>query len=267
MPGDRNSGSGAGVAAAVCWRSGERDAAGERDMRADVRGSTLPVLEIQLEPGEAVITPHGELSWMTTNIAMSQTASTGSGGLLKAVKRVAGGGGLLVTRYQANGGTGLVAFAAKLPGHIIPVDIGPQRSILVHRHGWLASTPGVHVSLALQQRFSGGLFGGTGFQLQRLEGEGRCWIELSGELTRYTLEKGQTMLVHPGHVGMFDQSVQFKMTTVPGIRNKLFGGDGFLLVALTGPGEICLQSMPLPNLAHALAPYLQPYFDERRASQ
>ncbi|MCU1642045.1 MAG: hypothetical protein JWN03_2320 [Nocardia sp.] len=237
-------------------------------MRADVRGSTLPVLEIQLEPGEAVITPHGELSWMTTNIGMSQTASTGSGGLLKAVKRVAGGGGLLVTRYQANDSPGLVAFAAKLPGHIIPVDIAPQRSILVHRHGWLASQPGVHVSLALQQRFSGGLFGGTGFQLQRLEGEGRSWIELSGELTRYTLEKGQTMLVHPGHVGMFDQSVQFKMTTVPGIRNKLFGGDGFLLVALTGPGEICLQSMPLPNLAHALAPYLQPYFDnERRASQ
>jgi uncharacterized protein (AIM24 family) len=81
-------------------------------------------------------------------------------------------------------------------------------------------------------------------------------VELSGELTTYTLEPGQTLLVHPGHVGMFQAQVQFSIAQVPGIANKLFGGDGFHLVALTGPGQVWLQSMPLPNLAHALEPYL-----------
>ncbi|MVU83822.1 TIGR00266 family protein [Nocardia sp. ET3-3] len=226
-------------------------------MQANIKGSTMPVLELQLGPGESVITPHGELSWMSPNVTMTQTTSAaGGGGFMNSLKRVAGGGGLFMTQYQATNGPGLVAFASKVPGHIVPVDIHPQRSILVHRHGWLASTPGVNVSVALQQSIRSGLFGGDGFRLQRLEGQGRAWIELSGELTRYNLGPGQTMLVHPGHVGMFDQTVQFTMTTVPGIRNKIFGGDGFFLVALTGPGEICLQSMPLPNLAHALLPYI-----------
>lgn len=226
-------------------------------MQENIKGSTMPVLELQLGPGEAVITPHGELSWMTPNIAMTQTTGTGGqGGFMNTLKRAAGGGGIFMTQYLAQNGPGMVAFATKVPGHIVPIDIQQGRTMLVHRHGWLASTPGVNVSVALQQSIRSGLFGGDGFRLQRLEGQGRAWIELSGELTRYTLGPGQTMLVHPGHVGMFDQTVQFTMTTVPGIRNKIFGGDGFLLVALTGPGEIWLQSMPLPNLAHALMPYI-----------
>jgi uncharacterized protein (TIGR00266 family) len=226
-------------------------------MQADIKGSTLPVLEIQLGPGESVITPHGELSWMTPNVTMSQSlGGNQGGGFLGALKRVAGGGGLFLTQYQAQNGPGLVAFAAKVPGHIVPVDIQPGRVMHIHRHGWLASTPGITQTVALQQTFRGGLFGGDGFLLQRLEGQGRAWIELSGELTTYQLGPGQTMLVHPGHVGMFDQTVQFTMTRIPGIANKIFGGDGFSLVALTGPGEIWLQSMPLPNLAHALEPFL-----------
>ena len=98
--------------------------------------------------------------------------------------------------------------------------------------------------------------GGDGFVLQRLDGEGRAWIELSGELMHYTLSPGQTLMVHPGHVGMFEASIQFQMTHVPGITNVPFGQDGYYLVALTGPGQIWLQSMPIPNLAHALAPYI-----------
>ncbi|MFE9429196.1 TIGR00266 family protein [Kitasatospora sp. NPDC006697] len=228
-------------------------------MQADVKGSTMPVLEIQLGPGEQVISAHGELSWMTANIQMSQTTNTGGprgGGLLGTLKRAVGGGGLFLTRYQAQGSAGLVAFAAKVPGHIVPVDVAPGRAVLVHRHGWICGTPGITPTVALQRSFRGGLWGGEGFVLQRLDGQGRAWIELSGELTQYTLGPGQTMLVHPGHVGMFDESVQFTITTVPGIANKIFGGDGYHLVALTGPGQIWLQSMPLSSLAHALEPYL-----------
>jgi uncharacterized protein (TIGR00266 family) len=228
-------------------------------MQADVRGETMPVLEITLQNGEQVITPHGELSWMSPNIQMSQTlggGKAGGGGLMGGLKRALGGGGLMMTRYQAGGGQGFVAFAAKVPGHILPIDVGPEQTYLVHRHGWIAGTEGVVASVGMQQSFRGGLWGGDGFLLQKLEGQGRAWIELSGELTTYTLAAGQTLMVHPGHVGLFQSTVQFSMTRIPGIANKIFGGDGFMLVALTGPGQIWLQSLPLPNLAHALQPYL-----------
>ena len=223
-------------------------------MQAEIKGTTMPVLEVTVQPGEQLISTHGELSWMTANMQMSQTA--GSGGFMKGLKRVMGGGGIFLTRYEPSGGPGMIAFAAKMPGHIVPVDISPGHSYLVHRHGWLCGTPGITPSIGLQQSFRGGMRGGDGFVLQRLDGQGRAWIELSGELMHYTLSPGQTLMVHPGHVGMFEASIQFQMTRVPGITNVLFGQDGYYLVALTGPGQIWLQSMPIPNLAHALAPYI-----------
>ena len=231
-------------------------------MQADIKGTTMPVLEITLQQGEQVISTHGELSWMTSNVQMSQSMSAGGqgkgqgGGLMQGLKRVLGGGGLFLTRYEAMSGTGMVTFAAKLPGHIMATDIGHGQAFYVHKHGWLCATPGVTPSVGLQQSFRGGLWGGDGFILQRLEGQGRAWIELSGELVHYTLSPGQTLLVHPGHVGMFEGTVQFAITRVPGIANKVFGGDGYHLVALTGPGQIWLQSMPLSILAHTLEPYL-----------
>ena len=230
-------------------------------MQAEIKGTTMPVLEVTLQQGEQVVSTHGELSWMTPNIQMSQHMGTGGGpgghaALMQGLKRVMGGGGLFLTHYEATQGAGMVTFAAKLPGHILPTDIGPGQAFFVHRHGWLCGTPGITPSIGLQQTFRGGMWGGDGFILQKLEGQGRAWIELSGELVHYTLAPGQTLMVHPGHVGMFEGSVQFTMTRMPGIANMAFGADGFQLVALTGPGQIWLQSMPLPVLAHSLQPYL-----------
>ena len=136
------------------------------------------------------------------------------------------------------------------------MEVTPGAGYLVHRHGWLCGTPDIVPTIGLQQTFSGGLWGGDGFILERIEGQGTVYFELAGEITTYDLAAGQNLLVHPGHVGVFTDSVQFSITRVPGIANKLFGDDGYHLVALTGPGTIWLQSMPLPILAHALSPYL-----------
>lgn len=220
-------------------------------MQAEIKGTTMPILEVSLAQGEEVISTHGELAWMTPSVQMSQT--TGGGGLMKGLRRAMGGGGLFLTRYQ---GPGMAVFAAKQPGHILPVDIAPGEAYYAHRHGWLCGTSGITPGAAFQQSFRGGVFGGEGFVLQKLEGQGRAWIELSGELMVYDLPPGQSILVHPGHVGMFQGTVQFTITRVPGVANALFGGNGFHLVALTGPGRIWLQTMPLPILAHALVPYL-----------
>jgi uncharacterized protein (AIM24 family) len=127
---------------------------------------------------------------------------------------------------------------------------------MIHRHGFLCSTPGVDLSVGFQQSLGAGIFGGDGFLLQKMGGACQAWIELDGEVVSYDLLQGEAMRVHPGHVGMFEGSVQFQITRIQGIRNMLFGGDGIFLASLTGPGRIWLQSLPLSNLAHALRPYL-----------
>ena len=171
----------------------------------------------------------------------------------------------MLTRYEAAGGQGMVSFASKLPGRILPIEIAPGQGYLVHRHGWICGTPGITPTIALQQTFKGGLWGGDGFILQRLEGEGQAWVELSGEIVTYELAAGQMLLVHPGHVGMFQDSVTFQVIRLPGIVNRYMGADGHHLVQLTGPGNIWLQSMPLPVLAQALSEYLGGDDDRRDA--
>jgi uncharacterized protein (TIGR00266 family) len=226
-------------------------------MQAEIKGTTMPLLEMLLDPGEVLVSTHSQLSWMTPNVEMTQSTSTGGQkGLMSGFKRVVGGGGIFLTRYQATAGQGMVAFGAKLPGRIFPVDVAPDHGYLVHQHGWVCGSEGIVPSVGLQQTFRGGMWGGEGFILQRLEGQGQAWIELSGEIATYELAAGQTILVHPGHVGLFEDRVAFDVRLLKGLKNKVFGGDGIFLVALTGPGNVWLQSMPLPVLAHALAPYL-----------
>lgn len=220
-------------------------------------GTTLPVLEITLQPGEMVIAEPGELSWITGNIQMKTTPMTaGANSLMGVLKRAVAGGGIFMTEYVAQGGTGMVAFSTKLPGQIHPIDVQPGKGYLIHRHGFLCATPGIELSVALQRSLGAGVFGGDGFVLQRIGGTTKAWIELDGEVVDYDLQPGQTLLVHPGHVGMFEESVNFDITTVPGIANALFGNQGIFLARLTGPGHVWLQSLTLPGLAHALAPYL-----------
>jgi uncharacterized protein (TIGR00266 family) len=226
-------------------------------MNHRIIGTTLPVLELQLGSGESVVAISGELSWMSSSINMhTSTQHGGGGGIFGALKRVAGGGSLFMTEYTAQGQTGLLAFATRVPGHILPLDVRPGQSYMIHRHGFLCSTPGVELSVGFQQSLGAGIFGGDGFLLQKLGGACQAWIELDGEVVTYDLAPGETMRVHPGHVGMFADSVGFQITRVQGIRNMLFGGDGIFLASLTGPGRIWLQSLPLSNLAHALRPYL-----------
>ena len=110
--------------------------------------------------------------------------------------------------------------------------------------------------MGFQQSLGAGIFGGDGFVLQKVHGQCSAWIELDGEVVTYDLKPGETMRVHPGHVGMFESRVHFGITTVKGLKNLIFAGDGIFLANLTGPGKVWLQSLPLSGLAHALSPYL-----------
>jgi len=226
-------------------------------MNSQIVGTTMPVLEVSLDPNDSVVSEAGELSWMTSSIQMTtHTQYGGGGGIMGVIKRVAGGGSLFMTEYRAVGAPGAVSFATKLPGHIVPIDVGAGSEYMIHRHGFLCATPQIQISVGFQQSLGAGIFGGDGFLLQHVSGTGTAWIELSGELIVKDLQPGETLRVHPGHVGAFQSCVSFQITTVPGIKNMIFGGDGLFLASLTGPGRIWLQTLPISKLAHELMEYM-----------
>lgn len=226
-------------------------------MRNQIVGTTMPVLEFILDPSDSIISEAGQLSWMGSSIQMTtHTQFAGGGGIWGALKRVAGGGTLFMTEYRAVGAPGELAFATKLPGHIVPIEVGAGHEYMIHRHGFICSTPQVQIGVGFQQSLGAGIFGGSGFILQHLGGQGTAWLELSGELVVKDLQPGQLLRVHPGHVGAFQTSVNFEITTVPGIKNMIFGGDGIFLASLTGPGRVWLQTLPIAKLAHELMEYM-----------
>jgi uncharacterized protein (TIGR00266 family) len=221
-------------------------------------GTTMPVLELTLNPGEAIFAESGELSWMTSSIQMQTSTQYGGGGGLGGVfKRAVGGGSLFMTEYSAQGSPGMVAFAAKLPGQIFPLDVRPEPGFqfLGHRHAFVAGTHGVLVSMGLPAEARRRRVRRRRLSAAEDRGQGRVWCELSGEIVTYDLRPGEEIKVHPGHVGLFQDTVQFNITTVKGIKNKIFGGDGIFLAQLIGPGRVWLQSLPLARLAHALGEY------------
>jgi uncharacterized protein (TIGR00266 family) len=233
-------------------------------MQSRIVGTTLPVLEFTLEPNESVVSEAGELSWMSSTIQLeTHTQFGGGGGIFGALKRVAGGGSLFMTEYRAVGGRGEIAFATRVPGHIQPVQVGPGLEYMIHRHGFLCATSGVTLGVGFQQSLGAGVFGGDGFLLQKVTGQGACWIELSGELVVKDLGPGEMLRVHPGHVGAFQTSVSFQITRIPGIKNMIFGGDGIFLAALMGPGRVWLQTLPIAKLAHQLMHYMPSSGGER----
>src|ERR1700729_1519666 len=226
-------------------------------MQSRIVGTTLPVLEFTLEPNESVVSEAGELSWMSSSIQLeTHTQFAGGGGIFGALKRVVGGGSLFMTEYRAIGARGEIAFATRVPGHIQPVQVGPGMEYLIHRHGFLCATPQVQLGVGFQQSLGAGVFGGDGFLLQKVTGQGMAWLELSGELIVKNLAPGEMLRVHPGHVGAFQASVSFQITTVPGIKNMIFGGDGLFLAVLVGPGTVWLQTLPISRLAHQISEYL-----------
>jgi len=226
-------------------------------MQARILGTTMPVLEVDLNPNESVFSESGELSWMTASIQMTtHTQMGGGGGLFGVLKRAAAGASIFMTEYRAIQYPGSVSFATKVPGHIVPVELAPGQEYMVHRHGFLCATPQVAITLGFQQSLGAGIFGGDGFLLQRVGGMGTAWLELSGELVQKNLAPGEVLRVHPGHVGAFQASVGFQITMVPGIKNMIFGGDGIFLAELMGPGAVWLQTLPISRLAHQIYEYL-----------
>lgn len=214
-------------------------------MRYEIKGETLPVVICYLDGGETMITEKGAMAWMSPNMKME----TSAGGLGKAFGRMFSGESIFQNRYTAMGGNGMIAFASSFPGNIIAYDIAPGREIIVQKRGFLASEAGVNLSVFFQKKMGTGFFGGEGFIMQKLSGNGTAFVEFDGSITEYTLQPGQQIIVDTGYVAAVEGTCSIDVQTVSGVKNVLFGGEGLFNTVITGPGKIWLQSMPIYNLA------------------
>lgn len=220
-------------------------------MRYEIRGGEFPVVICNLNDGEAMITERGSMVWQTPNIAME----TRGGGVGKMFARAFSGDSMFQNIYTARG-SGTIAFGTSFPGRIIPMQIGPGREIVMQKRSFLASTPGVKLEVIFNKKLGAGLFGGEGFIMQRLSGEGLAFVEIDGDVFETELASGEELIADTGNVAAFESSVQMDIRQVPGLKNKLLGGEGLFNTLLTGPGKVWLQTMPISGVAAALRPYL-----------
>ena len=220
-------------------------------MQYKIIGGSLPAVVCDLNPGETMITERGSMSWMTPNMKME----TSSGGLGKALGRMFTGESIFLNRYTPNGGPGQITFAASFPGAIIPFEIVPGREVIVQKSGFLAAEAGVQLSVHFQKKLGAGLFGGEGFIMQKLTGNGTAFIEIDGHAVEYTLAAGQSMVVDTGYLAAMDATCTMEVVTVPGLKNMLFGGEGVFNTLVKGPGKIILQTMPIVAVADRLRVY------------
>jgi len=225
----------------------------------EIRGSEMQFVEVELDPGEAAIGEAGSMMFMESGIEMDTAFGDGrkqqSGGLfgklIGAGKRLITGESLFTTIYVNQGqGKKRVAFAAPYPGKILPMDLKQLGGTLIcQKDAFLCAARGVGLDIAFQKKLGTGFFGGEGFIMQRLEGDGLAFVHAGGTVVRRELKAGETLLVDTGCVVAYTQGVDFDIQYVGKIKTALFGGEGLFLAKLTGPGQVWIQSLPFSRLA------------------
>jgi len=219
-------------------------------MRYEIKGGSYPVVSCYLRDGEQMITEKGSMVWMSPNMQME----TRGGGLGKMFAKAFSGESMFQNIYTARG-DGMITFGSSFPGEIRVVELNGAEEFIVQKSAFLAAETGVRLSVHFSKKVGVGLFGGEGFIMQKLSGNGVAFIEIDGELIEYELAAGQQLVVDSGNLAGFSSGVQMDIQQVAGMKNKLLGGEGFFNTVLTGPGRIWLQTMPISNVASALRPY------------
>ena len=222
-------------------------------MKYQIVGDTLPAVICQLEPGEKMITEGGGMSWMSPNMLME---STSNGGIGSMIGRMFSGEKAFQNVYTAQGGEGMIAFASCFPGSIRAFEIAPGQEMILQKSAFLAGEVGIEMSIFFNKKLGTGFFGGEGFIMQRISGQGTVFAEFDGHVVEYELAPGQQIVVDTGHLAAMTASCQMDIRSVPGVKNMLFGGEGIFNTIITGPGRVWLQTMPISNVAGVLRPYM-----------
>lgn len=221
-------------------------------MRYEIHGTTLQSVDIHLEKGESVYTESGGMAWMRGPVTMETSTR---GGLLRGLARSMAGESLFLTTFTA-GGPATITFTPEAPGSVVALQLGAGESRICQKDAFMCAEESVQLETHFRKRLGAGIFGGEGFVLQKITGPGLCFVEIAGQVREYTLAQGEVMQVDPGHIALYEPTVDYDIERVRGVKNVLFGGEGLFLATLRGPGRVWLQSMPLANLASKLQSYM-----------
>lgn len=229
------------------------------DIDFEIKGQELQFLEIELDPGESAVAEAGALVWKDGTVGMTTVFGDGSsndqdgfmGKLLGAGKRLVTGESLFTTVFTHNGhGKARVAFASPTPGAILPIKLSDVGGTLIcQKDSFLAAAKGVSIGVAFQRRVMTGLFGGEGFIMQKLDGDGWVFVQMGGTLVEKELRAGEELHVDTGCLAAYTPSIDFDLVTAGGVRSVLFGGEGLFFARLRGPGKVWIQSLPFSRLA------------------
>ena len=214
-------------------------------MNYEIKGETLPYVEITLQQGESIKCEGGSMCWMSPNLKMD----THGGGIGKMFSKVISGESMFHNTYTCESGSGLIAFPSSFPGKIIALNIEPGKEIICQKSAFLASTSGVERTVFFQKKLGAGFFGGEGFIMQKLSGNGIAFVEIDGSVEVKTLGAGQSIIVDTGYLALMDASCSMNIKSVGGVKNSLLGGEGLFNTVVNGPGNVYLQSMPFSKLA------------------
>ena len=221
-------------------------------MQYEIVGAPFPAVVCTLQRGEQMKTEKGSMVWMDPCMTME---TTGGGGLGKMFSKAFSGESMFQNVYTAQS-DGRIAFGSSFPGQILPIEIKPGQTFVAQKMSFLASEMGVDLAIHFNQKLGKGFFGGEGFIMQRLSGQGMVFLECDGSLVRYELAAGQQMIVDTGNVLGFTGGVNLEIERIKGAKNVMFGGEGLFNTKLTGPGTIYLQTMPLANVADVIAAHM-----------
>ena len=229
------------------------------DIDFEIRGAEMQFVDVELDPGEAVVAEAGSMMYMTNGVEMETVFGDGSqsqqagvmGALLGAGKRLLTGESLFMTVFtNKTGGRQHAAFAAPYAGKILPMDLKAIGGELIcQKDAFLCAAKGVSIGIAFQKKIGVGLFGGEGFIMQRLQGDGICFVHAGGTVHPLELAPGQTLRVDTGCLVALQPSVSYDIQFVGKVKTALFGGEGIFFATLTGPGRVWLQSLPFSRLA------------------
>lgn len=222
-------------------------------MKYKISGDNLQLVTLQIDPGEKIYAEAGSMVYQSGNINMEAKMR---GGFLKGIGRKFAGETMFLTEFTSAGGTGMVSFGGNAPGTIKPIELTSGKDFLVQKDAFLVAEDNVDMSIAFQKKLGAAFFGGEGFILEKLSGNGTVFIHACGDFVEFDLKPEQIIKVDTGCVVGWEDTVTYDIQRVKGIKTMFFGGEGLFLTTLKGPGKLLIQSMTLSNLATSLRPFL-----------
>lgn len=222
-------------------------------LKYEIEGGNLPVVICYPQAGQTLCTQSGAMSWMSPNMNMETNSG---GGIKKALGRLFSGDSIFMNEYTPQGGDGMIAFASSFPGSIIPFEVSAGNGIIVQKSGFLAMEKGLDLSVCFQKKLGSGFFGGEGFIMQKVTGNGLVFIEIDGYCKEYELGAGESIIVDTGYLAAMSETCSMDIQSVKGVKNIFLGGEGLFNTRITGPGKVYIQSMPIYNTAMRLSAFL-----------